>query len=247
MENKECKAIISNKMSKSMWIFLAVYCAVVVILIGVGFIVGVHVERGMIPTVPQATSYKHEYVRWFELEFSEKWYWEWDNKTEFSIETGNVVLFVFILLVFAAIPVVFGLLKQRQRKLTSLTAYEKELIGCYFGFIPISKIQLRMPIEKVDNIVAVKTLLSFYDGKMLRISSTSGVIKIPYVENADEVVAFIVEAIKNAQKEVSQAQQPVSVQSDVADSLKKLAELKNSGIITEEEFNQKKSDLLGKM
>ena len=242
MENKECKAIISNKMSKSMWIFLAVYCAAVIIFIGVGFSIEIPPEYDYFYVM------KTEWVGWYGLELFGKQYLVSQGPESASpAVSGFVALFVFILLVFAAIPVAFGLLKQRQRKLTSLTAYEKELIGCYFGFIPISKIQLRMPIEKVDNIVAVKTLLSFYDGKMLRISSTSGVIKIPYVENADEVVAFIVEAIKNAPKEVSQAQQQVSVQSDVADSLKKLAELKNSGIITEEEFNQKKSDLLGKM
>ena len=36
-------------------------------------------------------------------------------------------------------------------------------------------------------------------------------------------------------------------QVDVAESLKKFAELRDSGIITEEEFQQKKNELLGKI
>lgn len=77
----------------------------------------------------------------------------------------------------------------------------------------------------------------------------SGVVRIPYVKNADEIVTFISAAIEQAKMKNGQyiLQQPVSSQLDVADRIKKLAELRDSGIITEEEFDQKKSELLDKM
>ncbi len=134
----------------------------------------------------------------------------------------------------------------RKRKLTELTVSEKEIVGSYTGFIPFAKIMLRMPIEKVDNVAAVNSIFDFFTGKKIRIASASGVIKIRYVLNADEVVAFISAAIEQAKKRQAFMGQSTP-QNDMAESLKKLAELRDSGIITEEEFNQKKSELLSKM
>ena len=88
--------------------------------------------------------------------------------------------------------------------------------------------------------------LTFSQEKKIRIVSTSGCIRIPYVVNADEVVAFISKAIEKA-KGNTQSAQPNSSQTVAMENLKKLAELRDSGIITEEEFNQKKNEFLDKI
>ncbi len=159
------------------------------------------------------------------------------------------VLFILLILIPIVPPLIYFLINRRKRKLTELTATETEIVGSYIGFIPISKITLKMPIEKIDNIAAVKNFFFLYTGKALRVASTSGAFRIPYVINADEMVAFISEAIEKAKSRPVQttAAQPERPQIDAADSLKKFAELRDAGIITEEEFNQKKSELLGKM
>ncbi len=248
MGNKEIKAVISNKFSKVVWIALSFYLAVVVILIVMGFTVG---------SVNASGSYwlKGVYIvydgaGWFGIPFTRiERYKETGAFLASRSYPGNIVLFIFILLLFALLPVAVMFIVKRRRKLINFTAFDKELVGSYTGFIPISKITLNMPIEKVDNIAAVKNFLYFYTGKTIRIGSASGVIKIRYVINADEVVAFISEAIEKAKNKREQAisQQNSTPQTDIADSLKKLAELRDSGIITEEEFNQKKSELLSKM
>ncbi len=155
----------------------------------------------------------------------------------FSIEILTMVLFFLWVLVGV-----------RRRSLSSLTVNEKEIVGSYTAFIPIAKITLKMPIEKIDNISAVNSFFFLYTGKALRIGYASSVIKIPYVLNADEIVEFILAAIEKAK---NRPIKPIAVQenpqTDAMDSLKKLAELRDSGIINEEEFNQKKNELLGKI
>ena len=142
------------------------------------------------------------------------------------------------------------LLAYRRRELSTLSVSNSEIIGSYTAFIPVSKITLKMPIEKIDNIAAVNSVFFIYTGKALRISSTSGSFKIPYVLNADEVVSYISNAIEKAKSErgsTAVASPSRNVQEKPADSLKKIAELRDMGVITEEEFEEKKKEILGKM
>ena len=158
-------------------------------------------------------------------------------------------IFLFIFLFFSLMPIVAVLIDKRRRKLTSLTVKEKEIVGSYTAFIPIGEILLRMPIEKIDNVAAVDSIFDTYSGKRICISSTSGRIKIPFVENADEVVAFISETIEKVRSGRGAPHETISEhpQEDPIDALKKFAELRDAGIISDEEFNQKKQELLNKV
>lgn len=230
MGNKELKAVISKKFSKSAWILLACWTGVVAFITIIGITLFNH-------------QYQYDtYLYWFSI-----WYGD-ITAGKISLYQDFYFIFFITLLIYTIVPLIYVLINRRKRKLTELTATEKEIIGSYSGFIPISKITLKMPIEKIDNIAAVKSFFFLYTGKALRVASTAGAFKIPYVDNADEIVAFISEAIEKAKNRLVKAvAEPEKPQGDAADSLKKLAELRNAGIITEEEFNQKKSELLGKM
>ena len=237
METKEMKAVISKKFSKSAWILLVCWVGIFALLTALCFALG---KQKHYSPLSGNTYYE---LCWLGIQYGKidsELYIDWD---------GFFILIVILnILIFTIVPLIYLLINRRKRKLTELTANDMEIVGSYTGFIPISKITLKMPIEKIDNIAAVKNFFFLYTGKALRIASTSGVIRIPYVLNADEVVAFLSEAIEKAKnspvKAVAEQEKP---QGDAADSLKKLAELRNAGIITEEEFNQKKNELLGKM
>ncbi len=232
MEVKEMKAEISKKFSKSAWILLACWIGFFLLFTIIGFTV-----------YNKEDYYPGHYTNlyWYGIRYA----------TVGSVENvreGSLVLVLFInLLLLTLVPLIYYLIGMRKRKLSELIANEKEIIGSYAGFIPISKITLKMPIEKVDNIVAVKNFFFLYTGKALRIASTSGVIRIPYVLNADEVVSFLSEGIEKARKKRAEMPEkiPEKPQVDVAEGLKKFAELRDAGIITEEEFQQKKKELLG--
>lgn len=164
---------------------------------------------------------------------------------------GDDTFVIVTSLIFAFYVILFLIhiaISYRRRNLTELSASYSEIVGSHTALIPVAKIALRMPIDKIDNVSVVNNFFFLFTGKAIIINSTSGTIKIPYVLNADEVVAYISEAIDKARKEKARPAINNEVnQSDYASSLKKLAELKDAGIITEEEFNQKKSELLGKI
>ena len=236
METKEMKAEISKKFSKSAWILLGCWVGFFLLFTILGFT--------LFNETSSWGSWESTYLFWYGIEYG----YGSSGKTYFYNGGGWFVLVLFInLLLLALVPAIYFLVNMRQRKLTELTANEKEIVGSYTGFIPISKITLKMPIEKIDNIAAVKNFFFLYTGKALRIASTSSVIRIPFVDNADEIVAFISEMIEKAKGSPKVAQPAPLPQTDATDSLKKLAELRDAGIITEEEFNQKKNELLGKI
>ncbi len=244
METKEMKAAISKKFSKSARIMLACWVAIFALFTTLCFVYSEHVNYDSLTKDYWLTyewlGIKYGYDPAPIIDYS-------ITKAGTNYYVGMLCLVIFLnLFILIAPPLIYLLINRRKRKLTELTVNDKEIVGSYTSFIPISKITLKMPIKKIDNIAAFKNFFFLYTGKALRIASTSGVIRIPYVLNADELVAFISEMIEKAKgnQKPTQLEKP---QGDVADSLKKLAELRNAGIITEEEFNQKKSELLGKM
>ena len=80
--------------------------------------------------------------------------------------------------------------------------------------------------------------------KSIAVGTSSGKIHFWYVKNRDEVCAAITELIVNAQVEAAQMQNNTSVNSN-ADELKKYKELLDSGVISQEEFDAKKKQILG--
>lgn len=229
-------AKISNQLSKSVKLLLILYSAVVLLFIILGFIVG------------SGQSSYYTYSGWFGLLFARHGTGI-GSGADSDYYIGGIIGFIFVILIFIALPVIYYLISNRARKLTELSVSDKEIVGSYTAFIPVSKITLRMPIEKIDNVSAVKSIFFIFTGKMVRIGSTSSVIRIPYVLNADEVVSCIlnmIEQTKQANK-ISVAPQAEAYNKDYADSIRKLAELRDAGIISEEEFNKKKSELLNKI
>lgn len=112
--------------------------------------------------------------------------------------------------------------------------YRKGLLGEVLESIPIVKIN---SIERKSGIL--QNVLSFH-GSGNRIVFKS-------LEKADnEKVASAIESIQNAEEktENQESKQPKINNEDAFEKIKKLAELKEMGVINEDEFNEKKSQLL---
>ena len=197
----EIKAIISKKISKRVWILLACWLVIYALFTTLCFVFGKEIETRS----PYTFTYCDNYC-WLGIKYAyERTKITYDPLTgtvtliTCGFNEGMTILVIFLnIFIFTIVPLIFILINKRKRKLTELTANEKEIVGSYTRFIPVSKINLKMPIEKIDNISAVKNCFFLYTGKALRIGSTSNVIKIPYVLNTDEMVAFISEAIEKA-------------------------------------------------
>lgn len=111
--------------------------------------------------------------------------------------------------------------------------------------------QLQLPTNKIDSIFLKN---SFFDslcgGQTIVIRSASGLIKFHCVQNAKEFVNFSLSEIQKWQDFSHSAEKiaPVSTSgTDNIETIQKLKTLFDQGIITQEEYDAKKKDLLSKI
>ena len=164
----------------------------------------------------------------------------------------NIVLLSLGYILVASSPFIIKALYSRMTRNTELYVTDKQVIGSYSSFI--FKKTLQIPIEKVDNLTICSTFLDkLRTGKTLGICSASGIIKLHFVHNAEQVVALTMERIseiKNKEKEskeISQATTVSVISVSITDKIKELVSLKDAGLITEEEFVKKRENILAKM
>ena len=116
----------------------------------------------------------------------------------------------------------------------SIMVTDKRVIG------KINKKNVDLPI---DSISAVGT----GGGSSITVSTASGVIRFKWIENNEEIRRILSKLIMQRQEDAKKqiVSSPVAESTSNADELKKYKELLDSGVITQEEFDAKKKQLLG--
>ncbi|MBQ0009908.1 MAG: SHOCT domain-containing protein [Ruminococcus sp.] len=153
------------------------------------------------------------------------------------------VIFIPALALPFCVNACLNAIRKRQCKNTELYVSESYVYGSYSGFL--SKKSLKMPIEKVDNLTNASTFKDkLRSGTTIGVCSASGIIRFHFVQNAEEVITAAMNRINELKTAPKAA--PASSAS-TSDKLKELLSLKESGLITEEEFSAKKTELLTKM
>lgn len=94
----------------------------------------------------------------------------------------------------------------------------------------------------LDSVSAV-SLTGIFSG--VSVASSSGRISFLFVENKDEIFTTISNLIQNRQGNKVQSVTPSVERQTAADEIKQFKELLDSGIITQEEFDTKKKEILG--
>ena len=155
---------------------------------------------------------------------------------------------MYIILLTA--PLYIDAIHKRQCKNTALTISESKVYGSYNSFL--FKKSLEMPIEKVDNLTTISGLMDkLRTGVTLGVCSASGVIKIHFVQNAEEVISAAMNRIDEIKEKEKRsrvvAQATANAPASTSDKLKDLLAMKESGLITEEEFTKKREEILSNM
>ncbi len=189
------------------------------------------------------------YLSWFiPVERSSGWgtcnlygyYSEWN---EYSIITVVlIILLAFILLNILLIIV--------NSKRCDLSLYDNKLKGNIKKII--SSASLDLPINKIDNIMIKDGFIDkLFGGRTIEIRSASSVMKFHYIQNAQEFADLSLSHIEQYKKNASAEKAPViaanSNNTSIAAQIKELKELLDSEIISQEEFDAKKQELLSKM
>ena len=155
----------------------------------------------------------------------------------FSDEASNVLAIILIFFFFSAIALLIAILILLilGRPLHQITVTDKRVFG-----IAAHKSRVDLPLDSVS---AVAT--SAFKG--MSVATSSGRITFIGIKNRDEIHKVISDLLIERQskpKAVVQEEKPAAP-SNVAEQLKQLKELVDAGILTQEEFDAKKKQLLG--
>lgn len=267
MENQErilAKADIRKVSNKKRKIIKIIYLVIIAASLIIGIIFGTHTYHSEGGTVINKYSelygqsfpaHDNKYVGWFGVNFSyegEGWkgylyrYWGAESRTY----TGNIIWVTAMYIILLTAPLYIDAIHKRQCKNTALTISESKVYGSYNSFL--FKKSLEMPIEKVDNLTTISGLMDkLRTGVTLGVCSASGVIKIHFVQNAEEVISAAMNRIDEIKEKEKRsrvvAQATANTPASTSDKLKDLLAMKESGLITEEEFTKKREEILSNL
>ena len=138
---------------------------------------------------------------------------------------------------FLPIAIIAGVFYWYASKI-SLTVSNKRVYGtAVFGR------RIDLPIDMISAVGTVGWL------KGISVSTTSGYIKFVMIKNVDEIHDTISKLLMDRQENKSANTAHTTIREEIsqsnADELKKYKDLLDSGVITQEEFDKKKKQLLG--
>ncbi|MBR1422950.1 MAG: SHOCT domain-containing protein [Ruminococcus sp.] len=166
------------------------------------------------------------------------------------------------------IPIIYNAILKYIEHNCSLSLTDSGIVGQRKKIFSSQSLQL--PIDKIDSIMTVDNIsCKLWGGQIVMIRSVSGRVAFPWVQNADEFVSRTlkkIEEYKNSVREdnknlltavvenqkamssavVNRAEHSASPGVSAASKIKELKELLDSGLISQEEFEAKRKQLLDK-
>ena len=141
---------------------------------------------------------------------------------------------VYLCIIPAIAFTLLGLLIFLWLRSYELTVTDKRI----YGKVAWGK-RVDLPVDSVSATSTIRLL------KGVSVSTSSGRISFRVIKNADEIYKIMNELLIARQQDKTNKTIPSSPRTDEADQLKKYKELLDLGIITQEEFDTKKKQLLG--
>ena len=174
--------------------------------------------------------YNHEYYEyWYKITHTYADCGHWD-RYDMIWDEGYMFIFFFFLLISLIFLLYYWIICKMQITVTDKRVYGKTVFG-------------RSVDLPIDSISAVGSGMF----NKIVVATSSGKIKFSFIENSQSVREEILQLLmlrQDEKKVESTPIEPVTKISD-ADELKKYKELLDSGIITQEEFDIKKKQILG--
>ncbi|GEM_PF-6495757 len=156
---------------------------------------------------------------------------------------------LLILIPIFLLPLIINVMGKFIAKRCQLNLTENQVYGELKTLFGSKKLQI--PIEKLDTIMTENSFLDkIRSGETLLVRSTSGVVKFHYVQNAEKFSRAALEQIEKF-KSKSKSENPAPAVNETggsaAEKINSLKQMLDSGLISQEEFEFKKKDILSKM
>lgn len=166
----------------------------------------------------------------------------------------SLVLYMFAIIVLL-IPIIRSKILSSIAGRCSLELSNKAILGARKKLFSTKEVNL--PIDKIDSITCSTTLSDkLSGGKTISIRSVSGFISFPWVQNAEEFVDATLSKIDEYKNQSPVEMKNINIveQNKVSHALssstskiKELKELFDEGLISQDEYDTKRKELLEKM
>ncbi|WP_294754397.1 SHOCT domain-containing protein [uncultured Ruminococcus sp.] len=181
--------------------------------------------------------------------------YKYDDGKYYHFYTDRFILIILIAIALILIPIFVKIIISNIEK-SSLVLNEKGIEGKRKKLF--SSAELKLPIDKVDNImVRSNVFCALFGGKIVAVSSASGLVRFPFVQNAEEFVNATLAKIEEYKKTIKDDNKSLisavaqsasaATNSSTSAKVKELKEMLDSGLISQEEFEAKRQELLSKM
>ena len=162
------------------------------------------------------------------------------------------LLGLFLLIVksyfFAGALLLYGITKILSNRSTVWVLTNEDLV-IRSGFLPWRKTYFEIPKEDIYEAYYSKTMFgSFLGYATITVRRTEGSTSSFFatgMTDPGEIIGSINALVRDLKKRPQQNFVNVNAHPSLADELQKLVELKNQGLLTEEEFNAQKQKLIG--
>ena len=218
-EMMEEKILIKSRMNKTIKSLLLVIPSFLIGIAALSFLILLYVKPGI-------TSYSH---------YKEYGSWNYKNGYDAAFYELDEYFIIFIIACSLLVLGLTSLIIYWASSKCELTITENNVKGkALFGK------EVVLPLYMISSYSTRKFLST------ISVATASGSTKFALIENYADIAAVLSSKIKERQQNVANASTLVTTpQSNAIDDLKKLKDLLDAGIITQEEFNAKIKQLLG--
>ena len=196
--------------------------SLIIVIIGIVLFIA-YVIRDVIHYTPEFNELAAKNYDWF----------DYNSPLDMAIkQDGGLIIAVLVPVVF----IIIAFLVYRSYSKVELTVTDKRVYG-------LAKFGKRVDLP-LDSISAVGTSAM----KGIDVTTASGAIKFKFIKNRDEIHSAISKLLVDRQgkeRPVTTTTIKQEIPQSNADELKKYKDLLDSGIITQDEFDAKKKQLLG--
>ena len=174
----------------------------------------------------------HRYNPFISFEtFKNAFAYAWERSL--LVAMGEEVFTLIIVLAIAIVPVVISVAIYVLLQGYEITVTDKRVYGKTRG-----RPRIDLPLDSIS-----ATAATMFKG--ISISTSSGKIRFLAIKNVDEIYKIVNELLMERQRAKNTMAEPGAPQNDATVQLQKYKELLDSGVITQEEFDAKKKQLLG--
>ncbi len=186
------------------------------------------------------------FIYWYNLELF--YHYVGRHYVENGIDFLCVTFFAIIVLLPPLVFFIWRALVRKSCSQSTLVLTTEKIYGAHKWFLKDE--QILMPMPKIDNIIVRYNFIDrLYGGggRTVRIASNSGFVNFPCVQNAEDFANLAMEQLEKYRKSLNTDAASPAPDSAIVNKLQSLQALKEQGILSEEEFNAKKAELLSKM